>query len=107
MVTSKSVFRSVLMPSLVALLAVGLTGCPCGTPALNLGKVAVVFSGHLAPDPATKVEEDISNDSLAAVNVTIESVTLEQGDGTSVSVLPAALSPPPGHWAPSFPPAAS
>ena len=91
MVTSKSVFRSVLMPSLVALLAVGLTGCPCGTPALNLGKVAVVFSGHLAPDPATKVEEDISNDSLAAVNVTIESVTLEQGDGTSVSVLPAPV----------------
>ena len=89
MVTRKLVFRSVLMMSIGASLAVGLSGCPFGTPALVQGKVAVLFSGNLAPQLAKA--EEIHNDSLAAVYVTIESVTLEQEDGTPVSVLPTPV----------------
>ena len=90
MAMSKLGFFRVSMTLLVVFFAAVLAGCPFGTPASDPGKVAIVLTGNLAPD-AAKDDEDISNDSLAAVYVTIESVTLQHEDGTSVSVLPSPV----------------
>ncbi|HUW60319.1 MAG TPA: hypothetical protein VMZ06_04860 [Candidatus Bathyarchaeia archaeon] len=89
MSAGKLVFRGVLMMSMGAFLAVGLTGCPSDTRASVPGKVAVLFSGNLAT-PLAKAHE-ISNDSLAAAYMTIASIELKLEDGTLVSVLPTPV----------------
>lgn len=88
MVEIRTVYRRALLMSMVALLTLGLTGCLFGTTVLTPAKVAVLLSGNFLP---AKAEKSISVDTLASLNVTIDSVTLEQEDGTLVSVLPAPV----------------
>lgn len=71
----------------IAVLTAGFTGCPRNIQTSGLGKAAIVLSGNLAPTKGG----DVSNNSLAALIVTVGDIVLEQEDGTLISVLPAPI----------------
>ena len=83
----KLVSRSACTLLAVAAATFGFTGCPRNIQGTSLGKAAVILSGNLAPAKGG----DVSNDSIAAIHVTVGDIILEQEDGTPVSVLPAPV----------------